>query len=1614
MGCLCAVTGLALTTVRAETVTGRFLAVTMDGNLAEWTAGDRLYDDGEIADGQPLNSTYSAVYAANDATYLYFGLQLKAASSITSNWTHELYIDTDANPATGFNSGWMSGGYDRLIQYGSGGAVYSIYEFTGGASQGLWSWGFVNTFSYAFDGDVIEWALPRSALGNPTAPRILFHTGGGSVSIETWASSAEVNAKYYELVAAPQHTLAIQSLNGTANPAPGTYTNDFGVVLTNTVTLPTAAGGTQYVSLGWTMTGNEPSSGVGTGIVMTVTNDAVLSWLWQTNVYFASSEGAGGSVGAEPADGYYAYGTSLSITAVPANGYAFAGWSGDVAGSLTNDNPLTLPMNIARSITANFAIDYGRFGTFTLDGSLHEWQAGDVFYTDDDIADGVPLNSTYSEISVANDHEYLYVGMQLKGNSSIVSNWLHTLYIDSDNNPATGFNAGWMSGGYDRLVQYGSGGGTYSVYSFNGGTQATWSWNFISLIQYGFNNDVIEWGIPLSALGGSTAAKLEFQTGGGSVTVDTWAHHTESSAKIYHFAAIPTQTVQVISSPNAVTPSAGNHLYTYGTVITNTATQPSPVNGTQFVAAGWTIAGNDPVSGSGTNFTMTVTNDAVITWVWEPYVAFNRSVSGNGTITGSTGGYYAIDAEVTVTATPSDGRIFKGWSGDVPGGQTNDNPLTLTLDRARSITANFGAFEGSYGPLSVDGSLADWSGDAFYTDDEIVDGLPVNSTVSNIFIANDLTTLYVGLQYKAPSSISSNWVYNMFIDADLDPDTGFDGSGNWMANGYDYLVQYGANGAVYSVYSFAGATQGDWGWNFEGLISYAGGTSTAEWAIPLSYLGLSHIDSCKIQFQVTEGSITVETWAHHTEANAKVYELGSPPPPTLEVLSAYGSGSPAVGVHTNPYGTVVNAVMSDPAASGGTQYTVIGWTLAGNDPVSGSGSSFSMTHTNDATLTWTWQTNVQFTRTAGSGGSVSGDADGYYALGSSVTVTASPDGGYTFAGWTGDVPGPQSGDNPLTLTMDQARTIAAAFSQNTGRYVNVTVDGSMGEWQAADVFYNDAEITDGLPLNSSYSSISVANDDDDLFIGAVLKASSSILSNWTHELYIDIDMNPDTGFDSGWMSGGYDRLIQYGSGGSVYSVYEFTGAGQADWSWGYLGSIGYSFNNNIVEWSIPRAYLGGNPIIRLEFRVANGSVTVETWAHQAEVNAKPYAFATANGCPVGIRPLIVRTADQTVEANQSLSFDVYASDPGCVPPDITLAGKPAAASFSTSPSGTNQVGTFSWTPGPSDAGVHLLNFTAEDDEQYTTSFVMRVYVASVGESTNSSGVPVSQTNWAVSIADVDIPSSGNATLVWNAASGIAYDVYVSSGPFQSGMSWSMAASYHTASGSEEEMAMALSGNTNFVQVVPAGSTPTLNGAWGVIKPTIPSGYSMMSPPLRTDRSFSGTFGAELADALDAGTQVFIMHPGPEPSWTIMILNGSGNWVHDSGPAVTGLDPGQAFFIDNQGSLATPTVTGPVGNDGTQSIDLETGFNLLGVSEGRFVSAADAFETANPFGSYDFEAADEVNILNTDGSWRRLLRRPDGTWYDTGNPNSTGNTTMNLKPGQAYYYIRRGGATTLDF
>ena len=137
-------------------------------------------------------------------------------------------------------------------------------------------------------------------------------------------------------------------------------------------------------------------------------------------------------------------------------------------------------------------------------------------------------------------------------------------------------------------------------------------------------------------------------------------------------------------------------------------------------------------------------------------------------------------------------------------------------------------------------------------------------------------------------------------------------------------------------------------------------------------------------------------------------------------ISVVGSGvvTPSVGSHTYSYGDVVTLTAAPDA----------GWSFAGwSGDLSGSANPATITMEANKAITATF-TQIPYALTVSTigSGSVSKDPDqAIYHYGDVVTLTAAPDVGWSFAGWSGDLSGSA---NPAAITIDVNKTVTATFS----------------------------------------------------------------------------------------------------------------------------------------------------------------------------------------------------------------------------------------------------------------------------------------------------------------------------------------------------------------------------------------------------------------------------------------------------------------------------------------------------------------------------------------------------------------------------------------------------------
>ena len=124
------------------------MAIVLDGTLLDWTAGDRLETAATTIAGYEL-------YGRLEADIFYFALRSAAPIQATST----LWLNTDANVATGYQVWGFAAGAEFNVNFGADG-VPRLY--TGADGQTL-----VGNLGYALSADrlTLEIALPKAMLG---------------------------------------------------------------------------------------------------------------------------------------------------------------------------------------------------------------------------------------------------------------------------------------------------------------------------------------------------------------------------------------------------------------------------------------------------------------------------------------------------------------------------------------------------------------------------------------------------------------------------------------------------------------------------------------------------------------------------------------------------------------------------------------------------------------------------------------------------------------------------------------------------------------------------------------------------------------------------------------------------------------------------------------------------------------------------------------------------------------------------------------------------------------------------------------------------------------------------------------------------------------------------------------------------------------------------------------------------------------------------------------------------------------------------------------------------------------------------------------------------------
>ena len=408
-----------------------------------------------------------------------------------------------------------------------------------------------------------------------------------------------------------------------------------------------------YKALNATVGAAEARSGASLGstnpVSFTITGQHTITAVFKPQQFTVNVTTSGqGSVTKSPNKATYALNEQVTLTATPAAGWAFAGWSGDLTGAT---NPATVTVTKNMNITATFA------QSFTITTSVNPVDGGSITLN--------PSKTTYQpgeqvQVTALANSGFSFTGW---GGALSGSNPTETVTVNSNLNIIANFSSA-----------------TFTFLATSAG------------------NGSVSWEPSKPLYGAGEVITVTATPDPGYYFVG-WTGDRFSSANplevtisgntniIANFLPVVCYTLtSMVNPPDSGTvtvdpaPNCEGGRYTVGTLVTLTATP-----GAQKRFVGW----SGSITGSVSPIQFPITGDMTVLATFEDDVyPLTTNVVGSGSIAKSPdqpAGYF-IGQEVMLTAVPASGSEFVGWSGDVTG---TSPTVPITITGAMSVTATF-------------------------------------------------------------------------------------------------------------------------------------------------------------------------------------------------------------------------------------------------------------------------------------------------------------------------------------------------------------------------------------------------------------------------------------------------------------------------------------------------------------------------------------------------------------------------------------------------------------------------------------------------------------------------------------------------------------------------------------------------------------------------------------------------------------------------------------------------------------------------------------------------------------------------------------------------------------
>ncbi len=679
-----------------------------------------------------------------------------------------------------------------------------------------------------------------------------------------------------------------------------------------------------------------------------------------------------GNGGTAIGSGTFNHGHAASISATPQTGYSFSSWTGT---GLNDPSAPTTSVDITqtRTVTANFLpINYtlslvaGAGGSVSGAGSYSFSSTPTITATP---TVGYEFSSWQGDGADDPTSSTTTVAMtQTRSLTAIFSLLSHSLDLTAGAGGTVAGGGTFAHGQSTTITATPSAGYSFSSWSGGNVTDSSAKNTTVEITQplsLVANFTPLEFPLTLTANPGGTVTGTGNYTYGSSPTITAvpdFGFQFESwSGSGVADPSSPTTTVSISGSKSvnasftpldfslSVSSQVGGSVSGGGTFPFGTRTPINAIPNPSHVFQKWVGSGLDDSNSSSTFVTVSGNLNIVANFTVKP--ATNRSLvllsspSDGGIAVGS--GSYPQSTSVPIVATPSSSHDFVGWSGNGVA-DPSSAATSVLLSSDENVTALFVLKTHTLLALPASGGIVSGGGSFPHGSQAVVSAVPSPGYVFTRWSGNGLsnpsipTTSISMTQDRNVSAVFTPEIHTVVLSLS---DGGFaTGSGT-----YTHGTVAELNATPQTGYFFNG---------------WSGGT----FADPNS------------------SSTTIVV-----DRDMTITPSFTPTSHILQVLS--GTGGAVTGGGTYQYGASVSIT-----ATPNDGFSFVGWT--GSTPENPSMPSTTFTITRDSNLTAVF-TRITHTLSvnASTGGSVSGS--GSYLHGSTASLTASPDSGYRFIGWSG-------------------------------------------------------------------------------------------------------------------------------------------------------------------------------------------------------------------------------------------------------------------------------------------------------------------------------------------------------------------------------------------------------------------------------------------------------------------------------------------------------------------------------------------------------------------------------------------------------------------------------------